>query len=131
MSHLSQEIQIGFDIPGDEVDINDFIVAISEVTKTLPEKMFFQLLESYQLDILDRYLGPRWRPWLEVDTPWVCTECGATSGFRRRGKRSRDRKIKTSVGTLAFPLYQITCDCGKTFSPFIELFGHRRKPKDL
>lgn len=51
MSHLSQEIQIDFDVPEDKVDINDFIRAVSEVTKTLPERIFFQLLESYQLDI--------------------------------------------------------------------------------
>lgn len=129
MSHLSQEIQIGFDVPEDEVDINDFIVAVSEVARSLPGRIFFQLLESYQLDILDRYLGPRWQLSLAGDTPWVCKRCGSATGFRRRGKRSRDRKIKTSVGTLAFPLYQVTCDCGKTFSPFPELLaieGSRR-----
>ena len=134
MSHLSQEIQIGFDIPEDEVDINDCIVAVSEVTKKLPERIFFQLLESYQVDILDRYLGARWHRSQECEAPWVCKACGSASGFRRRGKRSRDRKIKTSIGTLAFPLYQVTCDCGKTFSPFLELLaieGSRRVSEEF
>lgn len=129
MSHLSQEIRIHFDVPEDQLDINDFINVVSEVTRRLPERIFFQLLESYQLDILDRYLGPKWRSPLAGEAPWVCKRCGSTSGFRRRGKRSRHRKIKTSVGTLPFPLYQVTCECGKTFSPFTELLaieGNRR-----
>lgn len=129
MSHLSQKFQIDFDVPEQEVDLNDFIVVVSDVAKSLPREIFFQLLEGYQLDILDKYLGQRWHPYQERETPWVCKECGSTSGFRRRGKRSRDRKIKTSVGTLEFPLYQVTCDCGKTFSPFLELLdieGSRR-----
>lgn len=55
----------------------------------------------------------------------VCERCGVVhSGSPTIVLRgSRPRQLKTSSGILRFELKQLTCDCGRTWSPFTRLLG--------
>ena len=53
--------------------------------------------------------------------PFRCPHCGATTGFRRRGRRVR--QLRTRLGRLELQLAMVGCRCGHRFAPLLATLG--------
>ncbi len=51
----------------------------------------------------------------QLTAPFRCQRCGATTGFRRRGRRSRH--LRTRLGRLELQVAMVGCRCGHRFAP--------------
>lgn len=87
-------------------------------------------LEQVQDQLIDRVCGPRWLPVRGLPAPFACPGCGVMQDFARKGKRTRPRRIDTSVGAVRLQLANVGCrDCGRVFAPLLlmlDLTGRRR-----
>lgn len=87
-------------------------------------------LEQLQDRLIDRVCGPRWLPVRDLPAPFACPGCGVMQDFARKGKRSRPRRIDTSVGVVRLRLANVGCRvCGRVFAPLLlmlDLTGRRR-----
>src|ERR687893_424402 len=87
-------------------------------------------LEQVQDALIVKVCGPRWLPVRHLPAPFACPGCGAMQDFARKGKRTRPRRIDTSVGTVLVRLANVGCrDCGRVFAPLLlmlDLSGKRR-----
>jgi hypothetical protein len=87
-------------------------------------------LEQVQDQLIDRVCGPRWLPVRGLPAPFACPGCGVMQDFARKGKRTRPRRIDTSVGVVRLQLANVGCrDCGRVFAPLLlmlDLTGRRR-----
>jgi hypothetical protein len=82
------------------------------------------LLEDYQERILEHVCGPPPAP-VGSRSPRAVRvpACGAERGFRRRGHRSRPRRLLTRLGRMDLALAQVACPCGRRFAPLLQLLG--------
>lgn len=120
--NLCNNFYVHINIPKSELNVNNLVTVCKNISRLFFQKLFREILLKFQLDVLQRVLGPRWKPKQLKPSPWECPRCGSRYGFKRRGHRKR--ALKTSYGDVHFKLLQITCfDCGKTFSPFPKLLG--------
>jgi hypothetical protein len=58
----------------------------------------------------------------QPQAPWSCTRehCENRRGFRRRGFRSSDRKLRAACGGVSFRTAQVEClRCGRRFAPVL------------
>jgi hypothetical protein len=87
-------------------------------------------LEQVQDQLIDRVCGPRWLPVRGLPAPFACPGCGVMQDFVRKGKRTRPRRIDTSVGVVRVQLANVGCrGCGRVFAPLLvmlDLSGRRR-----
>ncbi|MCD2195335.1 hypothetical protein LQ327_18360 [Actinomycetospora endophytica] len=87
-------------------------------------------LEQVQDQLIDRVCGPRWLPVRGLPAPFGCPGCGVMQDFARKGKRTRARRVDTSVGVVRLQLANVGCrDCGRVFAPLLlmlDLTGRRR-----
>lgn len=87
-------------------------------------------LEQVQDQLIDNVCGPRWLPVRGLAAPFACPGCGVMRDFARKGKRTRPRRIDTSVGVVRVQLANVGCrDCGRVFAPLLlmlDLSGRRR-----
>jgi ssDNA-binding Zn-finger/Zn-ribbon topoisomerase 1 len=128
MLDIEQSVKVHLKLSKNELNVNSFVNMCYDVGKNVSQSLFVSLFKKAQESVLDIYLGTPWQKSPGLATPWECPKCAARAGFVRRGKRIR--KLKTSIGQVSFPLHQITCtDCGKTFSPFPELFGIEKRQR--
>ena len=90
-------------------------------------------LEQVQDQLVDRVCGPRWLPVRGLPAPFGCPGCGVMQDFARKGKRTRPRRIDTSVGVVRLQLAHVGCrDCGRVFAPLLlmlDLSGRRRSDR--
>src|SRR5688500_17030142 len=106
-----------------KVDIQQVTInGLSEWLFTARDQLFSQLVGRVVTQEQEQWLDAVSRAQSEL----ICTGCGVVhrgrTGWTRRG--SRTRRIKTSSGTLAFPLLQVTCrDCGATRTPCAPVMG--------
>lgn len=123
--NMFQQLIVHLNIPKSELNINSLVTCCKNASRSVFQQLFQALIVHIQHRVLDYVLGSRWHPNQSKPAPWQCPDCGSRHGFKRRG--SRRRSLKTSNGTVHFPLLQVTCcDCGKTFSPFPRLLGIAR-----
>jgi len=128
MLDIEQSVKIHLKLSKNDLNVNSFVNICNDVGKNVSQSLFVNLFKKAQEAVLDIYLGTPWNKSPGFVTPWECPKCAARAGFVRRGKRIR--KLKTSIGRVSFPLRQVTCtDCGKTFSPFPELFGIEKRQR--
>jgi hypothetical protein len=78
------------------------------------------------VDLIDQLQEQQFAELLAGQREAVCERCGVVhcgegAAVARRG--SRMRRLKTSSGVLVFKLRQLTCDCGRTWSPFALWLG--------
>ena len=119
---LCQSFSVHINIPKEELNVNDLIVFSKNASHRFFQLLFEKLVASLQQSILEQFLGAAWKPQQSIAAPWECPRCRSRYGFRRRGRRTRS--LKTSVCSVSFSLFQVTCcDCNKTFSPFPKLFA--------
>ena len=113
----------------------DIVEKIKDVRDEIGVKLFQETVEKLQLKTLDRYLGKKYKlkkRRLQLKIPWSCPCCGNTDHFVRRGKRSKKRKIISSLGQVSFDLYNVECKkCNKVFSPFLKIFGIKERVRIL
>jgi hypothetical protein len=87
-------------------------------------------LEQVQDQLIDSVCGPRWLPVRGLPAPFACPGCGVMQDFARKGKRTRPRRVDTSVGVVRLQLANVGCrDCGRVFAPLLlmlDLTGRRR-----
>lgn len=87
-------------------------------------------LEQVQDQLIDQVCGPRWLPVRGLPAPFACPGCGVMQDFARKGKRTRPRRIDTSVGVVRVQLANVGCrDCARVFAPLLlmlDLTGRRR-----
>jgi len=57
----------------------------------------------------------------QLTAPFRCQRCGATTGFRRRGRRSRH--LRTRLGRLELQVAMVGCRCGHRFAPLLAALG--------
>ena len=120
---LKVEIHLTTSVPLSEPGVNQVTAVSQQILEQLGPELVRRCLEKAQDYILDHALGPKWSNGGQDAAPWTCPECGATSGFNRRGSYLRVLR-KTSVGRVEFELRQVTCrHCGHTFSPFRDALG--------
>jgi hypothetical protein len=94
------------------------------LARRLPGEALEQVAEQYQQRLLERVCGRRWHPQRHLPAPFACPRegCGATSDFARKGRRSRRRRLDTSVGVLRLRLANVICRaCERVFAPLLEL----------
>lgn len=56
-----------------------------------------------------------------LPAPFRCQRCGATTGFRRRGRRVR--QLRTRMGRLELRVAMVGCRCGHRFAPLLASLG--------
>jgi hypothetical protein len=101
----------------------------AELSKCLPARALTTVLAEFQHRLLERVCGARWRPQRDLAAPFACPNeaCGAESDFARKGRRSRLRRLDTSVGTLRVRLWQVCCRaCSRVFAPLLVMLGLER-----
>lgn len=106
-----------------KVDLQQVTInGLSEWLFSARDQLFSQLVGKVVTQAQEQWLDAVSRARSEL----ICTGCGVVhrgrSGWTRRG--SRMRRIKTSSGTLVFPLLQVTCgDCRATRTPCGPVMG--------
>lgn len=98
----------------------------ADLARVLPARALTTMLHEFQHRLLQQVCGPRWRPQRHLPAPFACPhdDCGATSDFARKGRRSRLRRLDTSVGRLELRLANVRCRaCGRVFAPLLGLLG--------
>lgn len=98
----------------------------ADLARVLPTRTLTTVLHEHQHRLLERVCGARWQPQRGLPAPFACPEgtCGATGDFARKGRRSRLRRLDTSVGTLRLRLAQVRCRaCGRVFAPLLVMLG--------
>lgn len=95
-----------------------------------PAAVLSASLEQVQDRLIDQVCGPRWLPVRDLPAPFACPGCGVMQDFARKGKRTRPRRIDTSVGVVHVRLANVGCRaCGRVFAPLLsmlDLSGRRR-----
>jgi hypothetical protein len=94
------------------------------LARRLPGRTLEAVAEQYQERLLERVCGRRWHPERGLPAPFACPRqnCGATSDFARKGRRSRRRVLDTSIGTLRLRLANVICRaCERVFAPLLVL----------
>lgn len=124
MSNTEMNFRLSISVPHPFRDINNLIRDLKRYAEEIPKHIFSHIMIEHQEYLLKLYLGESRIGIQKIETPWKCPRCESQHGFSRRGWRSKPRTLKTSVGTLEFPLKNISCKkCDKTFSPFPEFWG--------
>ena len=101
--------------------LESLMVAMSH---QLPAQALAMALEDAQEQLVEAACGPRWMPVRGLVAPFGCTGCQVREDFARKGKRTRPRKLHTSVGTLELTVWHVGCrSCGKVFSPLLAMLG--------
>ena len=94
------------------------------LARDLPGRTLEAVAEEYQERLLERVCGARWQPQRRLPAPFACPGCGAEGDFARKGRRSRARRLDTSVGTLRLRLGNVVCrGCERVFAPLLVLLG--------
>ena len=105
-------------------DINHMIEALYTGLRAGGVKAVAMIFDRWQGSLFKKVLGKKY--YLKnkrKDTPWECHRCKNRRYFCRKGKRTIKRKLKSSLGTIHFPLYQVKClQCGKVFAPALEVW---------
>jgi len=108
--------------------------------RSAPGLLVGEIVESLTETLLEMVVGRRRYPTApddQLEAPWSCTreDCGNRRGFRRRGFRSSDRKLKAVCGGVSFRTAQVEClRCGRRFAPVLGLLGlrpHQRRTDRL
>ena len=97
-----------------------------QLARELPGRSLEAVAEQYQQRLLERTCGRRWHPERDLPAPFSCPRqgCGARSDFARKGRRSRRRRLDTSIGTLHLRLANVRCRaCERVFAPLLVLLG--------
>lgn len=122
MLKKNYNILLSLNLSHKNITVNDVINEVNNTLKNTATQLVGTVINDIQEEILTHYLGAKWNELTNKNVPWCCPHCLENSHFVRRGRR--ERKLKTSSGTINFYLYQTTClDCKKTFSPFPQLLG--------
>ena len=101
----------------------------ADLARCLPARALTTMLAEFQHRLLERVCGARWRPQRDLPAPFACPNpaCGVEADFARKGRRSRLRRLDTSVGTLRVRLWQVRCRaCGRVFAPLLVMLGLER-----
>jgi hypothetical protein len=101
----------------------------ADLARSLPARALTTMLAEFQHRLLERVCGPRWHPQRRLSAPFACPNeaCGAEADFARKGRRSRLRRLDTSVGTLRVRLWQVRCRaCSRVFAPLLVMLGLER-----
>ena len=117
---INRELQLGLDAP--DGNLLGFETAALATERALRPGLWESLLEEYQERLLDQVCGLRRKP-VSRPAPFTCPGCGSDQGFRRRGSRSRPRRLFTRMGRLSLRLAQVGCSCGRRFAPLLQLLG--------
>lgn len=113
------------------VDLAELEDAAVAFARNAPGEIVGEIIEGLSEALLEMVLGRRRFPTAVVDqveAPWSCTRetCGNRRGFRRRGFRSSDRKLRAVCGGVRFRTAQVEClRCGRRFAPMLGLLGLR------
>lgn len=114
---LETSIQLVVKLWLESLQINDLAAALPELGRQVARNLARRVLEHVQ----ERHLSLV----LAGDEEIVCARCGVlhcgVGTLRCRGWRGR--KLLTSSGAIHFGLRQVTCRCGRTWSPYPELLG--------
>jgi hypothetical protein len=100
-----------------------------DLARRLPSRALATMLAEFQHRLLERVCGARWQPQRGLPAPFACPNpaCGAESDFARKGRRSRLRRLDTSVGVLRVRLWQVRCRaCQRVFAPLLGMLGLQR-----
>src|SRR5262245_24036200 len=113
MLKMKAELCVESKVTSGRANVNELVTAA--VRGHWTAELLAGLLNKYQQQMLDEYLGVRWQVKEQIE--FGCMYCCSTLLVRRG---FRPRQIRTSVGTINFKLYQLSCRfCKSTFSPFI------------
>jgi hypothetical protein len=108
--------------------------------RSAPGQLVGETIEGFTETLLELVVGRRRHPIAPHDqpeAPWSCTRehCENRKGFRRRGFRSSDRKLRAACGGVSFRTAQVEClRCGRRFAPVLGLLGlrpHQRRTDRL
>jgi hypothetical protein len=109
-----------------KVTVNDVFRFTCELSDSVHRRFFDNWLKRFQRSLLERLLGPPWRP---SESELICPCCGS-SRFIRKGFRRR--VAITSKGKFSFSLAQVKCkDCGRTHRPFTGILGLTSRRRTL
>lgn len=106
-----------------------------ELGHRAPAEVLSLVLDEAQEALVEQVCGPRWAPHARggedgLAAPFACPGCGARTGFVRKGRRTRPRKLRTAAGLLALRIWHVGCTaagCGKVFSPLLVMLGLPRR----
>lgn len=122
------------------VGLDELEDAALAFARSAPGRIVGETIEGLAEALLEMVVGRRRRPIAQGDqpeAPWSCTRdrCENRRGFRRRGFRSSDRKLKAACGGVSFRTAQVEClRCGRRFAPVLGLLGlrpHQRRTDRL
>jgi hypothetical protein len=101
-----------------------------ELRHRAPAEVLALVLDDAQERLVERVCGPRRAPRARAEdadpAPFGCPGCGARTGFVRKGRRSRARKLRTAAGLLSLRVWHVGCTrpgCGKVFAPLLVMLG--------
>lgn len=117
-------ISVSIEAPTDDTDWAALEALGVELAKTLPTRAITTLLHAWQIRLIDAVCGPWGEPVHGLPAPFACTRCHAEEDFARKGRRSRLRRLDTTIGTVRFRLWQVKCrNCTRVFAPLLALLG--------
>lgn len=105
----------------EDLKMDNLVNYFSKLRDDIGKDVFRKVMLDFQEMVLNKYLGNgryKKKRKRKRKTLWEC-DCWNCESlyFIRKWTRKNNRKIKTSIGELDFPLKQIHCKkCGKTFS---------------
>lgn len=111
-------VQVGLASP--DSSLRGWERALVEARGDLVPALATRVLASFEEALLQRACGVRRRP-VSAAAPFGCPRCGATSGFRRRGRRPR--RVLSRVGRLELRVAMVGCRCGHRFAPLLGALG--------
>jgi len=113
------------DLASPEGSLGGWERALVEVRGELVPALASRVLGRFEDRLLERACGARRQPVTRV-APFGCPRCGAGSGFRRRGRRSRQvrsRQVLSRAGHLVLRVAMVGCRCGHRFAPLLGALG--------
>lgn len=95
----------------------DFEQTVEKMTEAFRTKALVKMVQGCEELLFHEFVGTKKK------TPWSCPQCKSKRKFRRRGWRSRERKLATTQGKLSIPFRMVECRCGCKFAPMLQVLG--------
>jgi hypothetical protein len=124
--HVERSFTVSLEVDPIAVEASwaDWEALGDQLAREVPGRTLEAVAQQYQERLLEVVCGARWRPKRHLRAPFACPRCAAEGDFARKGRRSRPRRLDTSIGTLRLRLANVMCRrCERVFAPLLVLLG--------
>jgi len=132
------DLRLVVKVPENDPPFHAIVHAVVNGLRAVPPRLLREYAAARQERILEAILGPRYHPLpahKQAEAPWACPRCASRRGFRRKGRRQRERTLRTKAGEVRLPLAQVRCEgCRRVFAPLLQVWHlkpYERVTEDL